>query len=360
MNHWKNILVKVLWSIAAAALIVLFIIAWNTKVEKKYTAIQVELVGETTAALFMDEKEIAQILKDQGVQVGTTMSSVNLSAIEKYLEKIKWIQNAEIFTNNKQQLIVQIEQRVPIARLFCVSGTSVYIDKEGRQLPLKQLTVLRLPVFTGFPSDQEQLSKPDSTLLMDVLFFSNIIKEDSFFTAQIAQINIEPNGEFQLIPALGDHSVLIGTIDHLEDKLNRLYTFYKRVWVQSGINAYQVLDCRFDKQIVALKKGMLPIQYTVGMIPISKLDTLLNNKVAPLIEVPDTPKMLPAKLNAIPVVPPKKKIASVLTKKSTQKSLKVQSKKTVKTNNKPKNISLNNKKKTAKALMPKKTTSNNN
>ena len=336
MNNWKNILLKILWSIAAAALIALFIIAWNTKVEKKYTAIQVELVGETTAALFMDEKEIVQILKEQGIQVGTTMRNVNLSAIEKYLEKIKWIKNAEIFTNNNQQLIVQIEQRIPIARLFCVTGTSVYIDQDARQLPLKQLTVLRLPVFTGFPSDQEQLSKPDSTLLMDVLFFSKTIKEDSFFTAQIAQINIEPNGEFQLVPSLGDHSVLIGTVDHLEDKLNRLYTFYKRVWVQSGINSFQVLDCRFDKQIVALKKGMLPIQYTVGMIPVNNLDSSSHEVITPVIELPDTSKVLPVNTEVAKLAPKplllsknKKLLPSKVTKTRPKKLVKIQLKKTV-------------------------------
>ena len=60
----------------------------------------------------------------------------------------------------------------------------------------------------------------------------------------------------------------------IEDKLNRLYTFYKKVWVQSGLNAYQVIDCRFDHQIVALKKGMQPIQYLPGTMPVLPLGLL--------------------------------------------------------------------------------------
>ena len=62
MKHWQTILVRVLWSIAGAALIVLFVIAWKAKEKKKYNSIQIELVGENTAALFMDEKEILQNL----------------------------------------------------------------------------------------------------------------------------------------------------------------------------------------------------------------------------------------------------------------------------------------------------------
>jgi hypothetical protein len=40
MKHWQTILVRVLWSIAGAALIVLFVIAWKAKEEKKYNSIQ--------------------------------------------------------------------------------------------------------------------------------------------------------------------------------------------------------------------------------------------------------------------------------------------------------------------------------
>jgi len=363
MRNWKNILIKILWSMMGAALIVLFVIAWKAKVTKKITRIQVELVGETTTALFMDEKEITQILKDQGIAMGTVLEGVNLTQIEKNLEKIRWIKNAELFTDNQQVLEVKIEQRKPIARVFTLSGGSFYIDNEGWRLPLKQLTVLRLPVFTGFPTDQDKLSAPDSTLLNDILTFSNTIIKDSFFTAQIAQINVEPNGDFQFIPSLGDHLVLLGSVDNLEDKLNRLYTFYKRVWVQSGINAYQVLDCRFDQQIVALKKGMQPVQYTPGILPFQKSillaeqkDTIVTVTAAKIVKdtVISSPKKVKDTL---------KKEKGILKNKVDQKGVKVKKIGPIK-NNKQNNKSLIIKKKSAKALMPtkiaSKTTTTNN
>lgn len=293
MKQWQNILIKVLWSIAGAALIFLFIIAWKAKLAKQLAQIQVELVGKTSKALFMDENEITQTLKEQGITKGAIIENINLTAIEKSLEKIKWIKNAELFINNQQLLEVKIEQRIPIARVFTVAGSSFYIDNEGRRLPLKQLMVLRLPVFTGFATGQEKLSIPDSLMLMDILHFSNTIKSDSFFTAQIAQINIESNGDFQLVPSLGDHIVWMGSVDHLEDKLNRLYTFYKKVWVQSGINAYQVLDCRFDQQIVALKKGMQPVQYSAGRMPFKNAILPIMDSVVSVIQTDPEKKTYP-------------------------------------------------------------------
>jgi cell division protein FtsQ len=367
MKHWQTILVRVLWSIAGAALIVLFVIAWKAKEEKKCNSIQIELVGENTAALFIDEKEILQIIHEQGVKEGQAIGQLNLNTLEKYLETIRWVKQVELFLDNAQVLQVKIEQRIPIARIFTASGNSFYIDKEGLQLPLKQLTVLRLPVFTNFPTDQEKLSKPDSLLLNDILHFTKAVQNDSFFTAQTAQVNIAANGDFELVPSVGDHLVLIGSVENIEDKLNRLYTFYKKVWVQSGLNAYQVIDCRFDNQIVALKKGMQPIQFSANDLPTVdsamavevKLDTTAP-KIAPKKAAIVSPKIAP---KLTPKTTPKsaaKAPSKTAVKQASKKGSKNLAKTSSKTNNKSKAKSLIKVKPSAKALMPQKKASTTN
>jgi cell division protein FtsQ len=371
MKHWQTILVRVLWSIVGAALIVLFVIAWKAKEEKKCNSIQIELVGENTAALFIDEKEILQIIHEQGVKEGQAIGKLNLSVLEKYLETIRWVKHVELFLDNAQVLQVKIEQRIPIARIFTASGNSFYIDKEGLQLPLKQLTVLRLPVFTNFPSDQQNLSKPDSLLLNDILHFTKAVQNDSFFMAQTAQVNIAVNGDFELVPTVGDHLVLIGSVENIEDKLNRLYTFYKKVWVQSGLNAYQVIDCRFDNQIVALKKGMQPIQFSANDLPTVdssmavevKLDTTAP-KIAPVTSTKIAPKIAPKQAPKLaPKTTPKsaaKAPSKTAVKQATKKGSKNLSKTSSKTNNKSKSKSLIKVKPSAKALMPQKKASTTN
>jgi len=367
MKHWQTILVRVLWSIAGATLIVLFVIAWKAKEEKKYNSIQIELVGENTAALFMDEKEILQIIHEQGVKEGQAIGKLNLNTLEKYLETIRWVKHVELFLDNAQVLQVKIEQRIPIARIFTASGNSFYIDKEGLKLPLKQLIVLRLPVFTNFPTDQQILSKPDSLLLNDILHFTKAVQNDSFFMAQTAQVNIAVNGDFELVPSVGDHLVLIGSVENIEDKLNRLYTFYKKVWVQSGLNAYQVIDCRFDNQIVALKKGMQPIQFSANDLPTVdsamaievKLDTTVP-KIAPIKAAIASPTIAP---KLAPKTTPKsaaKAPFKTAVKQASKKGTKNLAKTSSKINNKSKSKSLIKVKPSAKALMPQKKASTTN
>ena len=355
MKHWQTILVRVLWSIAGAALIVLFVIAWKAKEEKKYNSIEIELVGENTAALFIDEKEILQIIHEQGVKEGQSIGELNLNILEKYLETIRWVKHVELFLDNAQVLQVKIEQRIPIARIFTASGNSFYIDKEGLQLPLKQLTVLRLPVFTNFPSDQQNLSKPDSLLLNDILHFTKAVQNDSFFIAQTAQVNIAVNGDFELVPTVGDHLVLIGSVENIEDKLNRLYTFYKKVWVQSGLNAYQVIDCRFDNQIVALKKGMQPIQFSANDLP------TVDSAMAVEVKLDTTaPKIAPKKAAIASPKIATKAPSKTAVKQASKKGSKNLAKTSSKTNNKSKAKSLIKVKPSAKALMPQKKASTTN
>lgn len=378
MKQWQKIVIRVLWSLSAAALIVLFVVSWKAKSQKKLRDIQVELVGESAQALFMDEISIRAILNEQGVHVGLPLEQLNLTELERFIEKKEWVKNAEFFVDNKLVLEAKIEQRIPIARVFTSNGASFYIDNEGSRLPLKQLTVLNLPVFTGFPTDQPKLSKPDSILLKDVLTFAKTIQKDSFFMAQVAQVNIEPNGHFQMVPTLGDHLVLLGTIDKLEDKLNRLFTFYKKVWVGSGINSYQVIDCRFDQQVVALKKGLQPIEFsgnfiwptgdsTLPMPPaVEKVDSTVKSApavvvpaVVPVAKAVEAPKATAVAVKKPTVKTPPAKNVKVKTAAPKPKS-KVQSKAVkskAKLNNKPKNNSLDKKNKTAKAIMPKKSKS---
>ena len=362
MKRWQYILVRVLWSIAAIGLIVLFVFAWKAKTVKKCTAIQIELTGNTTGFLFMDEKEILRFINEQGVNIGTPIGNINLIQLEKALGSTKWVEHANIFIDNQQQVQVKIEQRLPVARIFAASGNSFYIDKTGQRLPLRQLSVMRLPVFTGFPSDQEKLSIPDSLLLNDVLFFAKTIQQDSFYLAQIAQVNIASNGDFEMVPTLGDHTVLIGSVDNLADKLNRLYTFYKKVWVPSGINAYQVLDLRFDHQVVALKKGMEPIKYAPGAQPIIQLQNPTDSATSKdsIAKKPVPASIIITKVDTTNKVVLKPKTTST-NKTNTKKAVKQISKENIKKlNNKSNNKTLNQEKKSAKAEMPKKTTSNNN
>ncbi len=83
------------------------------------------------------------------------------------LEHNTWINEAELYFDNKDVLHVTVTEKEPVARIFTATGNSFYIDSIGRKMPLSDKLSARVPVFTGFP-EKKVLSAADSVLLNEV------------------------------------------------------------------------------------------------------------------------------------------------------------------------------------------------
>ncbi|GAC1440029.1 MAG: hypothetical protein NVSMB63_05980 [Sediminibacterium sp.] len=252
--NWQKRLVQAAWLLAGIGTIVLMGAAMQRKNHRTCSDIRIEITG-AERHMFIDEKDIVVLLNREGPVVGNTLSSLDLRGMETVAEKNPWVKNAEMFFDNRQVLQVRIEEREPVARIFTLQGQSFYLDSGGMRLPLSDKLSARVPLFTGFPSDRAVLAGPDSLLLKRVVKLGQYIQSDSFWTAQVAQVVILPGARFELVPAIGDHVVELGTAEDLDNKFGRLYTFYKKAWLQNGINRYEKLDVQYQNQVVAVKKA---------------------------------------------------------------------------------------------------------
>lgn len=251
---WKKRIIQTVWILFGMGAMVLFGAAMVKKNQKSCTGVQVEISG-AIQHVFMDEKEILEILNLSGKLKGTATGKINLRALESVLEKSSWIKNAEMYFDNNQVLQVKVLERQPIARVFVKGGNSFYVDSAALRLPLSDKLSARVPVFTNFPSSKAVLAKPDSSLLDGIVKLASFIGTDSFWMAQIAQVNINPHSKFELVPLIGDQLIVVGDADELDKKFNRLKAFYQQALLQQGINTYEKLDLRFDNQVVAVRRG---------------------------------------------------------------------------------------------------------
>ncbi|WP_323824313.1 hypothetical protein, partial [Pseudomonas aeruginosa] len=92
-------------------------------------------------------------------------------------------------------------------------------------------------------------------MLAQIAAMASYIVADSFFTAQIAQININEQKQFELVPAIGDHLVIFGDTTDLRARFLKLKSFYTQNWFEAGFDKYEKLDLQYRDQIVATKKG---------------------------------------------------------------------------------------------------------
>ena len=193
------------------------------------------------ADVLVTVNDIYSIVKSTGNPLkGQELGSIDFERIEREIKRQSYVANAQVYMTLEGVVEIKVIQRQPILRIFNDKGESFYLDGMGYLMPLNPSFSARVLVATG--TIDEAFSKKvcylsDSVKLKDSMNYhsvvnnlyklSTFITKDKFLKAQIEQIYVEPNGEFELIPRVGSHTILMGTADNLEDKFERLFVFYR-------------------------------------------------------------------------------------------------------------------------------------
>ena len=252
-RHIKKLFILSFWLVIAAGIMVLLVAAMNTQRLKTCKGYSITIRGESQN-LFLDKKDIAAILIAQGGIRGQVLKGFDLRGLENQLKNNVWVKDAELFFDNNQVLQIRIEERSPIARLITLGGNSFYIDSSGERLPLSDKFSARLPVFTSFPSEKDNVNKTDSALTRHIILISEYLNKDPFWMAQIAQVDIQPDRTFEMIPVVGSHTIVFGDGNDYEKKFRRLLLFYQQVLSKTGLDVYDRLNVTYDRQVIGVKK----------------------------------------------------------------------------------------------------------
>ncbi|HEY4063485.1 MAG TPA: hypothetical protein VGM30_16375 [Puia sp.] len=252
----RKILSVTLWSVITTGVMVLLVAAIRYKNSNVCKGFRIDISGPS-GELFIDRKEITEILASAGAGKGQNkpIVSFDLRRLEATLEKNVWIRDAQLFFDNNGILRVNVIEREPIARIFTTDGNSFYMDSSCVQLPLTGKLPAMLPVFTGYPAPKVRLHGQDSTLTTQIRTLSGFIRQDPFWMAQIAQVDITPGKTFELIPMIGKHVVGFGDGSDYEQKFHRLFLFYKEVLSRTGFDKYSRIDVAYAGQVIGTRKG---------------------------------------------------------------------------------------------------------
>lgn len=87
-----------------------------------------------------------------------------------------------------------------------------------------------------------------------MLKFGEYIRNHEFWSSQIQQINILPNGELSLYMRVGDQTILFGGMDNMEYKFKKLEAFYRNIVPLQGWNKYSQINLKYSDQIVCTLK----------------------------------------------------------------------------------------------------------
>jgi len=93
-----------------------------------------------------------------------------------------------------------------------------------------------------------------ASIMRDVYNVSLFVAQDDFWNAQIEQIYVNSNGDLELIPRVGRHSIILGNGKDLKEKFDRLFLFYTDGLNKAGWDKYKTINLKFKDQVVCTKK----------------------------------------------------------------------------------------------------------
>jgi len=245
-----------LWTAVFAGFVVLLVAAGKEKNDAKCKDIKISFKAEKSK-VFLETADIKALIihNKRDNPVGKASREINILAIEKTVEKEPWVKDAEIYIDNNQVLHIDVTQREPVARVFTFNGNSFYFDPGGERIPASPKFSVKVPVFTNYPTDsQRKLSKADSTLTCQLIDIASYIVADTFWNAQVEQVNITPDREFEIIPKLGEHVIEFGEGTQVDNKFKKLLVFYKEALNKVGWNTYSRINIAYQNEVYAVKK----------------------------------------------------------------------------------------------------------
>jgi cell division protein FtsQ len=203
---------------------------------------------------FLSEAEALKMVESGQPQLrGKAFSDINLKQIESKLIYNKHVKDAELFSDLKGNLVVNVELRRPIARLVQEDGPDAYIAEDGTVMPVSEDFASRVLIISGnyvkIILDKENLNGFDEgKQLMAMIEFIN---QDNFWRAQASQLDINSKGKIFIIPQVTSQVVEFGTPENMIDKFYKLKVFYKKILPQMGWTKYERVSVEYNGQVVA-------------------------------------------------------------------------------------------------------------
>jgi cell division protein FtsQ len=222
------------------------------------------VIKDSTDAWFLKGKDIVKLLDKKGVKyLGVPLSKINLIQVENAITSNQIVKVCKAFTGINGSLSIEVIQREPIVRIFDASGHGYYIDREGNIVTLSTrfsphiLVVngdIQTPFVIGKPININNMGDSDGEQkLKNIFALAKFISDDKLWNSQIEQVYINRAGEFELVPRVGPHLILLGDIDDYAEKFEKLEIFYKEGLNNLGWNHYSKINLKFKDQIVCTK-----------------------------------------------------------------------------------------------------------
>jgi len=267
----KNKTHTIMWIAVITLLVVLFISVKSYDAEMECKSIELN-IDTNQQYCFLTEEELRKEIDATGEVIeGQKVKDLELDMIEMMLEDNIYIRNADVFITVDGIVKINVQQRRPLVRISNAYDERYFLDDFGRIMPLNPEHAARTIIANGYITEtinDIKLIDADMENYNDSLKQNNIhykifklvqyIEGDAFLNAQITQIYINEKGEFELIPLVGDHVIILDNpLDNMELKFENLKLFYKQGLNKVGWDRYKYINISIENQVVCTLRDSL-------------------------------------------------------------------------------------------------------
>lgn len=252
---WLKIKKYQLFGVAAIAILMLVSISFSERKLDNHICQDIIIsIDNQHENFFIDQQDIMGLITGSGEYVikGTPYDELNLKEIEGRIQSERFIKEAEIYKDLKGNLLVRTELRRPFARIIREDAPDAFISEDGTILPYSAKYATRTVLLSGKYMDvlvkQDLTDSPEGMKIYDLIRY---IQNDTFWKAQVAQLDIDASGDITIYPQVTKQLVEFGTADNIDDKFERLRIFYKQILPRKGWNLYKRVNLKYKDQIIA-------------------------------------------------------------------------------------------------------------
>lgn len=235
-------------TLVACGLIFLVGIGFAYRSDLHMNSLQIE-IASADGLDFISEEEVTELMRGEANELSLPVSKWDMSQMEGRVEANPFVKDAQVYRDVKGNVLVKVDQRKPIARLYHERNKDKYIDANGNLLPTAARYTARVPLIeiSGLTWEASLTETDYGQSLLDML---NHIQNNDFWRAQIAHVYVGSDGQVEMLPQVTKQRIEFGMPEDYERKFEKLMLFYKKILPVKGWNTYTRVNLKFNDQII--------------------------------------------------------------------------------------------------------------
>lgn len=242
----KQSIIRGILSLALIAYLV-FAISYSGKMARNSTFSGIDIiVNDSAGSNFVSSEDVFnEISSISGKITSLSPATLNTDSLEAALNTIDKFERANCVITKQRRLIINVTPMIPVARIFDLDSGSYYINRDGKHISADAQYHIDVPVVVG-SFDTEFTPQ----CLVPILEY---VKNSPTWNSLVTSINVSPDNDIILVPAIRGHVINFGDTTMMQDKFDRLLKMYRKVLPAKGWEYYDTISVKWQGQVVATR-----------------------------------------------------------------------------------------------------------